>query len=809
MNATPFPRRSGAMVVFVLLLAAALPAVAAPRLTAVSLKQGNSQLKFSRSAARLAWGVENPDREPAVVTLQIKPDSGHGDAIYARRLTIPAQSFLEGSYLVVINDTTRFHVELLQNKVRIDKDDILVRGTVTRRMNIAVLDDGTQSTGAGEIIKNKALDRTVTFTTIRQPNLPDHWAEYQSFDMLILLRPDLSSYSPAQMIAIRDYIMQGGYALLATPAVARQLADTMLHDFLPATPVAETRLPDLDLLCRSFGVKPPPPQPDRDADGFPTKRPRPDFLVMTPLTGTAPVLSTDGRPVFSLRRLGCGTIAMLAFDPFQAGNADLRLIAPVWNAILRHANYQPTIVAPDLPGKINQTLQLLQGYAIPPVPVIVQIFFLYVLVGMAILGVAFHFRRHALGWLLLCVYGAVITALVFVRSRDISTNQAKHAITTISTSVWDGEPGPTHATSLLFSKNDCRPTLVADNRQTFIQAQPPGPRLREIGALAPSPWWITSDNQEVRLERLALQQYRPRTLVWRHTRDGYGAAPAARPALTILPDGRSRLLPWALPKALAGASRAALIFPDRHRIIDLADATVTDSGEAGQVEADTVFTSVLDYITSLRFQYPCLALVATRRQASDSPVKVVPEEGEAPFTAYNYDITFIPVDIEASEARALGPEFFSCHIPDKSFFRSYFRYGKWENIVVQGSAATDYTVDFQIVAEVCPTACPRLAVSVEAVVPGNHTTFDVNLETVDGRILTPVERRGPTYVFDTAGQAVISPQEQRFRAIIKATSAQLKNSPSQPASRTLFWRIANLTASASYSSPSPDNTNRP
>ncbi|HQL87034.1 MAG TPA: hypothetical protein PLH67_05365, partial [Lentisphaeria bacterium] len=548
---------------------------------------------------------------------------------------------------------------------------------------------------------------------------------------------------------------------------------------------------------------------DRDADGFPTQKPRPDFLVMTPLAGAASLLSADGRPVFNLRRLGCGTVAMLAFDPFQVGNADHRLIAPVWNAILRHSNFQPLIVGPDLPGKVNQALQLLQGYAIPPVSVIVQIFFLYVLVGIAILGVAFHFRRHALGWLLLCVYGAVITALVFVRSNDISTNQARHAITTISASVWDGEPGPTHATSLLFSRSDCRPTLVADSLHTFFQAQPPGPRLRETGALAPSPWWITTDNQEARLERLALQQNRPRTLVWRHTRDGYGAVPAARPVLAILPDGRSRLQPWTLPPALAGASRAALIFPDSHRVIDLANAIVTDSGEAGKVEADTVFTSVLDYAASLRFQHPCLALTTTSRQASDSPVKVIPEQGDEPFTVYNYDITFVPVDIDASQARALGPEFFSCHIPDKSFFRSYYRYGQWENILIQGAAATDYTIDFQVIAEVFPSTCQRLAVSVEAVVPGNHTTFDVNLETVDGRILTPIERRSTVYVFDTADQTVISPQELRFRAIIKASTAQLQPSPNMPASRTLFWRVAKLGASASYSSPSPDNTNRP
>ena len=93
--------------------------------------------------------------------------------------------------------------------------------------------------------------------------------------------------------------------------------------------------------------------------------------------------------------------------------------------------------------------------------------------------------------------------------------------------------------------------------------------------------------------------------------------------------------------------------------------------------------------------------------------------------------------------------------------------------------------------------------------PGNHTTFDVNLETVDGHILTPLERHGSTYVFDTAGQKVFSPQEQRFRAIIKATTAMLQNSPSLPTSRTLFWRVAKLSASANYSSPSPDKTNRP
>ncbi|MDD4098843.1 MAG: hypothetical protein PHC30_08740 [Lentisphaeria bacterium] len=805
-----FPsRRTNALFFLGFLLAIASPAIAAPRLAAVSLRQGNSQLKFSRSAARLCWGIENPDPSPADVTLQIKPDSGHGDAIYSRELTIPPRSFLEGSYLVVINDTTRFHVELLQNNARIDKDDILVRGTVTRRMNIAILDDSTLSSGTGEIIKNKALTRTVTFTTIRQPNLADHWAEYQSFDLLLLRQPELASYNPSQMMALRDYVMQGGFVLIATPAAALQLPETMLHDFLSATPVAATRLPDLDLLCRGFGVTPPPRQPDRDADGFPTPKPRPDFLVMELQAGATPVVSSDGRTLLCLRRLGCGTVAMLAFDPFLVGNDDHRLIAPLWNAIIRHSNYLPTIVTPDLPGKVNQTLQLLQGYAIPPVTVIVQIFLLYVLIGAAILGVAFHFRRHALGWLTLCVFGAGITALVFVRARDISTNQARHAMTTVSTSVWDGEPGPTQATTLLFSKKDCRPTLVADNRSTFIQAQPAGPLHREIGALAPSPLWITSDNTEARLERLALQQYRPRTLVWRHTRDGYGAAPSARPVLGILPDGRSRLQPWTLPASLAGASRAALIFPDSHRIIDLHDNKVTDDGNAGQVEADTVFTSALSYMTSLRFQHPCLALVATSQQAQPSPVKVVPEEGQAPFTVYNYNITFIPVKIDTSQTQALGPEFFSCHIPDRSFFRSYFRYGEWENIIVQGTPVNDYTIDFHVVPEVCPAACQTIAVSIDAVVPGNHTTFEVSLATLDGRILTPAENRGRTFVFDTAGQAVISPREQCFRAIIKAISSQQITSPSQPASRTLFWKVASLTASATTATPTPDNTSRP
>ena len=167
---------------------------------------------------------------------------------------------------------------------------------------------------------------------------------------------------------------------------------------------------------------------------------------MTPLAGTASVINTDGRPVFNLRRIGCGTVAMLAFDPFQVGNADHRLIAPVWNAILRHSNFQTTIVGPDLPGKINQTLQLLRGYSIPPVSVIVQ-FFLCMCGWHAILGVAFHFRRHASGWLLSrlrrCHHRPA-----FVRSNNISTNQLVTPSPPFRPRYGTASPA-THATSLL------------------------------------------------------------------------------------------------------------------------------------------------------------------------------------------------------------------------------------------------------------------------------------------------------------------------------------------------------------------------
>ena len=89
----------------------------------------------------LHWSIVNPDPEEAVVVLQLEPDSGSSGAIYSNRIHIGAKSSLEGRSLVTLGNTDRYSVSLIQQNMRVDKNDILLRPISPNRLNIAVLTD--------------------------------------------------------------------------------------------------------------------------------------------------------------------------------------------------------------------------------------------------------------------------------------------------------------------------------------------------------------------------------------------------------------------------------------------------------------------------------------------------------------------------------------------------------------------------------------------------------------------------------------------------------------------------------------------
>ena len=181
---------------------------AAPKLQSVSLLQGSSMARYSNSPAYLHWCIVNPDSEAATVVLQLEPDDGSSDAIYSTRIRLGAKSRLEGRSPVAIGNSERYIVSLIQQNLRVDKNDILIRPAQPNRLNIAVLTDDDEFPGASEISKNETLYRRLQFSNIRQRNAPHHFNGFSIYDLVIMHKPDLSQYS-APKTAILDYVRKG------------------------------------------------------------------------------------------------------------------------------------------------------------------------------------------------------------------------------------------------------------------------------------------------------------------------------------------------------------------------------------------------------------------------------------------------------------------------------------------------------------------------------------------------------------------------------------------------------------------------
>ncbi|NMA21334.1 MAG: hypothetical protein GX927_12215, partial [Lentisphaerae bacterium] len=206
--------------------------------------------RYSDSSAYLHWSIVNPDAEEAIVVLQLEPDSGASGAIYSNRIRLGANSRLEGRSLVTLGNSERYIVSLIQQNLRVDKNDILLRPTPPNRLNIAVLTDDDDFPGASEISKNESLYRRLQFSNIRHRNAPHHFNGFAIYDLLILHKADLTRYSTFQKTAILDHVRKGGTLVISAAETAFSMQKAGLAELLPYQPLGTLEYEGLDEVRR-------------------------------------------------------------------------------------------------------------------------------------------------------------------------------------------------------------------------------------------------------------------------------------------------------------------------------------------------------------------------------------------------------------------------------------------------------------------------------------------------------------------------------------------------------------------------------
>lgn len=756
----------------------------APRLQSATLSQGSSMARFNDAAAYLHWTIVNPDPESTTVTLQLEPDVGTRDAIYSSRILVGPKSRLEGRSLVHIGDAERYIISLIQHNQRVDKNDILIRPNHERRMHIALLNDGEGLSGYSEIAKAQQLSQRLVFSVVRHKNVPEHYSALAIYDLLLLYQPDLQRYNSLQKLAILDYVRQGGSIILCHAELPFKLLGTELEELLPYYPGCIRQSEGMAELRQAFNLKEAEQAPSRDQNGDLLPPLKHDFLEVLEPEQSQVIMRTQERALLCISQKGLGQSIGLCFDPFIASRADQELLREVWNTLLSYSNYLPVNMRPDSRARLNETLQQLQGYEIPSVKVILRIFLLYFLCAIVILSIFFHYKKAALGWLVLCLFGLLYTLGIFLKASRIAVDQPQRSFTAVTTTLWDGNQGASSGNGNLFAKVDCRPDLRGSALDFFLA--PPSRSFEHDGAtaIAASPLHITSDWKNISLERIALQQYRPRSLNWSLRSKNHGLDQAELPRLLLTAQGM-QLEAWQAPEHLQDAQRAIMLLPSDIVALQFNRAVASSETRFEGMEADLLYLAVSGYIRSLNLPAPALCLLANRSSRESGLLHI--KDGKHDFSEYDYHLEFVPLQICLAEENCLiPPELFKLSIPPRSLLRQHYRNGQFQDIMLQAGTSLPYALDFDLHPQLAGLEAEEIKIELDISNPGGRASFDVQLLDQQKKPLEADKKEGLSFYFKPK-TTVLDPRENKIRALI---SLHYKgNGDNALSQRVNNWRI--------------------
>ena len=740
----------------------------------------------------LNYTVENPDDAETRFMLTLRPLNTDTGAIYSRELSLPPKTRLEGHVQVVTCQTEQYLVQLIQDDRVLDKQSIVVRLAGTNFLSIGAVDDANTLHGLGGLAKQEALPYRCVVTTFSRNSIPSHWSALRQHQILLLHDIEPEQYTTAQLLAIREYVLQGGMLLLASPNGQMALRGTILEDFLPWTPVSV--LPEEDSLeaARSFGIRLP--------QGKGLKRV--NRLHALPGNGIL-LLEQSGMPAMALSRHGAGTVLALAYSPCELHEADSGFDLPIWTIIQRHCNYRPLTMRPYLTSSTNALMQQLQGYSIPPASLIAKLLLFYLLIGALILGVSFHFRKHSMGWLALCAFGLLMTSFVMFRASGIVQKQADNGMTTLLHASWDNGLGACEADTMLLSRKDVNPIITGQQNHLLLEPQPSRPVFNQEGqeAMAPSPLWILANEKTTGFKSLQLRQMKPRTFYWCATGDDWDATPFPLPQLRLAGE-TSRLDDWSLPPQFQDCNRAMLILPGQIRPLKVVGGNVTETALGAQVETDTVFTALLRQQELCASRSPGLLLIRSQDNCQLQSFKASTSAGA--FHSYVNERIFIPVNviIPQEEHFTVPSDCVIWSADEKSSVKNLFRNGQWENVAAQSLPDTDIRIDFQPLAELFRDSPTRIVVDLSTSDPGNIIRPSGYLLAPNGTRIEATESDGSRMIFDVTGKKIFHPVTQHFSFVLHLKSQKALSQDGMPVGgysvRVLNWKIQSITATITY-----------
>lgn len=301
--------------------------------------------------------------------------------------------------------------------------------------------------------------------------LPEHWAGYDSADLIILPRWPGRGILPEALQAIRDHVQMGGTLVLLGGVEMPTYADPAARALLPVEPG-----PLLSLVEREgeFSIAGGMPETGGGERIFPLAR-------VTPKPGAEVLVSVEGHPLLVREPFGNGQIVFFALDLRSSSGGLDRLLGPAWNGLLPERNLaQWEKERPEMMGRF----QAISGRAAQPpnVALIVLICIVYtVVVGPVNFAVLIRRKRVEWAWFTLPAIVLVFFVLIYGLGRWTKEEQVAVRELRVETYPGGGSLGSFASHGTLFSSRSLNVAIR------------PGPRE---GITDMNRWWRIPDYRE-------------------------------------------------------------------------------------------------------------------------------------------------------------------------------------------------------------------------------------------------------------------------------------------------------------------------
>lgn len=354
--------------------------------------------------------------------------SGQRGTTYAQRVELPRGAKKEITLYVLPNTfSRRLDVDFraaggASESQPLASAQVQVQPVPNVRLLVGAVSGGGRGLETIGAMESRGRRNNTIFLPLTLDTLPDRAEGLRSLDVLALSGVETGALTPAQRIALEQWVMLGGTLVIGGgPTGARTLAG-LPPSLQPVTISGDEQLATVDVLAQRTN------EPIRVNGPFPAS-------LGMPVQGATTLLAQGERPLIVTQGVGRGRLFWLALDPALSPFDAWAGASPFWSTLLAESTRYPSDLPPDVSlrqqvaDQVSYALSNLPSLDLPSLRLLAPLLFVYIIVVGPLNYLVLRWqRRLELAWvtipLLTLLFSAGAYAIGFqLRGGDVIVNQ--------------------------------------------------------------------------------------------------------------------------------------------------------------------------------------------------------------------------------------------------------------------------------------------------------------------------------------------------------------------------------------------------